>query len=71
MLRELERELESTARAQQAAASERAQQAAEQPVTINTLSLSPSLFLVSSDAFGANELGCELGLAHGATENGP
>ena len=44
VLRELERELESTARAQQAAASERAQQAAEQPATINTLSrsLSPS-----------------------------
>jgi hypothetical protein len=36
-----------------------------------TLSLALSLFLVSSDAFGANELGCELGLAHGATENGP
>ena len=44
VLRELERELESTARAQQAAASERAQQAAEQPATIYTLSrsLSPS-----------------------------
>ena len=42
MLRELERELESTARAQQAAASERAQQAAEQPATIYTLSSSLS-----------------------------
>jgi hypothetical protein len=59
VLSELGRELESNGRLQQAAASERAQQAVEQPARIYTHTLSLFLSLVS-DEFGANELGCEL-----------